>query len=160
MSSPAKSMVKAPDTSWQGELEQSAREVFQIMLGSTFEVGSCELTADFSLSAVVGFAGELRGLLTLRCARASAISVAARMLGIGSAAAEPEMNDALGELSNMIAGSFKTKLEQDGFQCMISVPTVISGSDYRLHNLADGSLTQFSGRFEGGTIQLTLQLQH
>jgi chemotaxis protein CheX len=146
--------------SWQRSLEGCAREVFRIMLGSSFQIDQEPAQAAFSLSAVVGFAGQIRGLLTLRCSHASALSVAAQMLGIQPALAESEMDDALGELSNMIAGSFKTKLEQEGFQCMISVPTVISGSDYKLHSLADGSMTEFVGRFDGGTIEITLQLQH
>jgi chemotaxis protein CheX len=154
------SIPNAGNISWQIALEDCAREVFQIMLGSSFHAENEPVPAVFSVSAVVGFAGQLRGLLTLRCSRASALSVAARMLGIQPALAEPEMNDALGELSNMVAGSFKTKLERDGFQCMISVPTVVSGSDYQLHNLADGSMTQVCGRFDGGTIEISLQLQH
>ena len=160
MTSSSPVLPNVSNVSWQRSLEECARDVFQIMLGSGFQIDGEPAPAAFSLSAVVGFAGQIRGLLTLRCSHASALSIAARMLGIAPALAEPEMDDALGELSNMIGGSFKTKLEQDGFQCMISVPTVISGSDYKLHSLADGRMTQLAGRFDGGTIEITLQLQH
>jgi chemotaxis protein CheX len=156
----ASSMPSGLTLSWSPALEECARGVFQIMLGSSFQPEPQSVPAVFSLTAVVGFAGQKCGLLTLRCDHASGLAIAARMLGVQPALAEPEMNDALGELSNMIAGSFKAKLEQNGLRCMISVPTVISGSDYQLHNIADGSLTQLAGRFDGGTIDISLQLQH
>jgi len=160
MTTQARFIPAALPLSWNPALEESAREVFEVMLGSSFRVEPSPNAGTFSLTAVVGFAGQIRGLLTLRCDHSSGLFIAARMLGVQPSLAEPEMNDALGELSNMVAGSFKAKLEQDGLQCMISVPTVISGSDYHLHNVADGSVTRLTGRFDGGTVDISLQLQH
>ena len=160
MTTHATSIPRSTILSWNPALEESAREVFQVMLGSSFRVEPSPSPESFSLTSVIGFAGQIRGLLTLRCDHASGLSIAARMLGVQPSLAEPEMSDALGELSNMVAGSFKAKLEQDGHQCMILVPTVISGSDYQLHNVADGLVTRLAGRFDGGTIDISLQLQH
>ena len=43
---------------------------------------------------------------------------------------DQQMRDAIGEVANMIAGSFKNKLTGLAHGCMLSSPTVITGSDY------------------------------
>lgn len=61
-------------------------------------------------TAMVGMAGALCGMTTLRCTRNTAGKLAALMLG-GDAATSPSLaRDALGEMCNMIAGNFKAKV--------------------------------------------------
>lgn len=64
------------------QLEQSTREVFEIMLGckleSPTEVPSPE---SFEFTAMVGLAGELCGVITFRCSAQSAMLITAKMLG-------------------------------------------------------------------------------
>jgi CheY-specific phosphatase CheX len=66
--------------------------------------------------------------------------MASKMLGIELDKVGPEMADALGEVSNMVAGNFKNKIAGLAESCMLSPPTVITGSDYNLHSLADPPL--------------------
>jgi hypothetical protein len=58
----------------------------------------------------------------------------------------------------MIAGNFKAKLSgmEDG--CMLSVPTVITGGDYRLYSLADGGRIEIPLLFEDRTIWVSLEI--
>ncbi len=146
-------------SSWGLLIEEAAREVFQIMLGSGLQPEAEITDTGANVSAVIGFAGQLRGLLTVRCNRSSALAIAAHMLGVTPAAAENELNDALGELCNMIAGGFKNKLEQQGVECLISIPTVVAGSDYKLHTLVSGLPIELYARFEGGALAISFQIQ-
>jgi chemotaxis protein CheX len=41
--------------------------------------------------------------------------------------------DALGEVCNMIAGSFKHKVNGLSERCALSPPSVVTGKDYRVH---------------------------
>ncbi|MBV8520769.1 MAG: chemotaxis protein CheX, partial [Acetobacteraceae bacterium] len=43
------------------------------------------------------------------------------------------VNDALGEVSNMLAGAWKGRLPEFSASCMLSVPAVVSGTNYQLH---------------------------
>ena len=43
-------------------------------------------------------------------------------------------------------------------QCMLSVPTVVSGKDYELYPLADGLRIQVSRSFEEALVWMTLDL--
>ncbi len=82
---------------------------------------------------MVGLAGELCGILTIRCSAKTAARMASRMLGTDLESAGPEKWDALGEICNMVAGNFKNKIAGLGDGCMLSAPTVITGGDYSLH---------------------------
>jgi CheY-specific phosphatase CheX len=68
--------------------------------------------------------------------------------GRGAGEAKPEMWDAVGEVCNMIAGNFKNKIPGMGDGCMLSVPTVITGTDYSLHALADSGKIEVHLLFE------------
>ena len=68
------------------------------------------------------------------------------------------MADALGEISNMVAGNFKNKIAGLGDGCMLSPPTVITGSNYDLHSLADSPGLQVRMLFEDMPIEITLQI--
>ena len=140
-------------------LENAALEVFQMMVGTSLG-SSQEVTmprvADYT--AMIGLAGDLCGVLSFRCSLASAASIAGKMLGTDEQASEECIRDALGEICNMVAGSFKAQLSDIAEQCMLSVPTVVSGKDYQLYPLADGLRIQVSRTFEGSLIWITLDL--
>lgn len=144
---------------WNALLQMASTEVFEIMLNSRLDPSSVnESVVASEFTAMVGFAGNLRGVLSLRCTAATASLIASKMLGLAPGEAEEESWDAIGEVSNMIAGAFKAKLPGGGSQCMLSVPTIITGADYHLHNLADGGSLEVAMEFEGETIWITLEI--
>jgi chemotaxis protein CheX len=143
---------------WLPILERSTREVFEIMLGSKLDVGRPEPIIGIEFTAMVGMAGALCGVLSLRCDHPSANQVAASMLTLPPDQAAEHAWDALGEVANMIAGNFKNKIEGLADQCMLSVPTVITGADYAFHSLADTGPLNLWFRFHERPLQLTLEI--
>jgi chemotaxis protein CheX len=107
---------------------------------------------------MIGLAGDLCGVLSFRCGNASAVQIAAKMLGINENVSEECARDALGEICNMVAGSFKARVSDLAAQCMLSVPTVVSGKDYQLYPLVNGLRIQVSKTFEGALIWMTLDV--
>jgi len=144
--------------SWLPLLELASREVFEIMLGCKLEIQSDPGTAGFEFTAMVGLAGQLCGLLTVRCSAQSAVVMASKMLGMELKADDEQMWDAIGEIANMIAGNFKNKLTGMGDRCMLSVPTVITGSDYSCRSMSDGSLLEVDFRFDGQPIAVAVEI--
>jgi len=143
---------------WVPLMELATREVFETMLG-------CELTraenaagGSFDITAMVGLAGQMRGVLTVRCNAKSATLMVSKMLGLEPAEGSPDVLDAIGEICNMVAGNFKNKIPGMGDGCMLSVPTVITGGDYRLRYLAASAALEVSLLFESMPIEVTLQL--
>jgi len=107
---------------------------------------------------MIGLAGDLCGVLSFRCSMASATRIAGKMLGTDVETSAECIRDALGEICNMVAGSFKAQVSDVAAQCMLSVPTVVSGKDYQLYPLVDGLRIQVSKTFEGALLWMTLDL--
>ena len=144
---------------WRDLLAKAACEVFEIMVGTSLgrvTEESPHVIADFT--AMVGIAGSLCGVLSLRTSSESASRIAAKMLGIEEVGVGENVQDALGEVCNMIAGSFKSRIPGLADSCALSVPTVISGKDYALYSLADGERLEVAFSFEDKPFSVTLDL--
>jgi chemotaxis protein CheX len=144
---------------WTPLLEVAVREVFELMLGCQLTEWSSEHDVALDLTAMVGLAGQMCGLLSLRCEQKSAALMASKMLGLEPDNVGPEMADALGEVCNMIAGNFKNKITGMGSGCMLSVPTVITGTDYNLYSNADSPGLEVRLLFEGKPVLISLQIR-
>lgn len=146
---------------WRTALYEAAAEVFELMVGeavSRQEDGAPDGVND--TTAMVGLAGSLCGIISIRCSASSAAGIASKMLGepVQSAACIEQQSDALGEVCNMVAGNFKARIEGLGELCMLSVPTVITGQDYCLHSPADDDRLEVAMIFQGLPIILCLQV--
>jgi chemotaxis protein CheX len=144
---------------WIPLLQVAVQEVFETMLGSHLETPPESFTeGKLDITAMVGLAGQLCGVMTVRCSAKSAARMASKMLGIDADKAGPEIWDAIGEVCNMTAGNFKNKIRGLGDGCMLSVPTVITGGDYNLHSLTDTGALRITMLFEGEPIVVSLEL--
>jgi chemotaxis protein CheX len=149
--------------SWIPLLEVATREVFELMLNSqltapkTTEETDLDFTAD--VTAMVGLAGKLCGVLSVRCEWNGAALMTSRMLGVELDQVGPDMSDALGEVCNMVAGNFKNKIVGLSEGCILSPPTVITGNDYSLRARADSRGLEVKFLLEDMPIVISLQIQ-
>ncbi len=133
------------------------------MLGCTLTLPEGPSEEPMDITAMVGVAGRLCGVISVQCGTKSSTIMAAHMLGVEPAQIGPEMCDAFGEICNMIAGNFKNKIAGLADGCMLSVPTVVTGSDYSFHSLADSPTLQVRFLFEGKPVIISSadsQLDH
>ena len=119
-------------------LDDSVREVFETMLGVQCrrEAGGDVMSEDeaaVSVTAVVGFGGILSGACVFRCDAWAACNIAACMAGMEFETVDDVVKDAIGEICNMLAGTWKSRVPDLAANCGLSVPAVITGSDYSLH---------------------------
>jgi len=142
---------------WVTLLELAAREVFQMMVGSDLEACASADPELGDITAMIGLAGELCGLVTINCNASCACQIASAMLGT-SVTVEDGALDALGEICNMVAGNFKAKVTNLANGCVLSVPTVIRGSDYELHPIGDGSSVAILQSFNGCALRIALRI--
>jgi chemotaxis protein CheX len=129
-----------PDSNWKSLLEVGAKEVFQIMLQAELQNlrNADDLTVSGDVTAMVGLAGALCGVMSIRCGSRTAEKIAGRMLGSVGDVNPSDVPDAIAEICNMVAGNFKSKIAQLAEHCMLSVPTVIRGNDYEMVTVTDG----------------------
>lgn len=117
-------------------LDASVEEVFQMMLGVHCVRNSAPPTAGHgqeSMTAVVGFGGILSGACVFRCASDVALAIAGHMTTTEFHAVDDLVKDAIGEMCNILAGTWKGKVPELSANCGLSVPAVITGRDYNLH---------------------------
>jgi len=138
-------------------LDATVEEVFALMLGCACSpVPGVALNDRESLMAVVGFGGLLSGACFLRCGAGTAMTMAGRMMSATFTELDATVQDAIGELCNMLAGGWKSRIPELSSHCGLSVPAIITGSDYqmRVHPL-QFQLSQ-SYRFDNLPFEVTI----
>ena len=143
---------------WIPLLDTAAKEVFELMLGCQLTASATTEETNMDVTAMVGLAGQLCGVLSVRCDQKAATLMTSKMLGVALDKVGPEVADALGEVCNMVAGNFKNKIAGLAEGCMLSPPTVITGSDYNLHSMADSPAIEIRMLFESMPIAISLQI--
>jgi len=115
-------------------LMTSTEEVFETMMfKSLTRLPAAEAGAERKgphVVATVAFAGHRRGLVAIHSSIDAARSIAGAMLGIAIEDLNGEVPDAMGEVANMVAGTFRNKLAAFEPASAIAVPTVTMGSDF------------------------------
>jgi chemotaxis protein CheX len=132
----------AIDTLFIDELTAATRDVFKTMVFQEVEAASPvsgdALKPGANVVSTVAFAGKTAGLVVFYSTLDAAQMITASMLGIDQANVNGELHDAIGELTNMIAGSFRTRMAHaKGETWAISVPTVTVGSDFYTKYVSD-----------------------
>lgn len=123
-----------PRNAWPAILRDTAVEVFFMMVGALVlapEASDHPVLSE--VTGMVGIAGPLTATFSLRCSARSATMIASQMLKVPTGDAAAQKCDAVGEICNIVAGAFKDRIGL-GDRCMLSVPTVFIGTDYRIRS--------------------------
>lgn len=126
-------------------------EVFQTMLGYGVQLAAAATpgSADGQPATIspvplvvgtVGFIGELNGLIYLSFDEALALRCTGDMLCLGemelAESGAETVNDAIGELTNMVVGSFKNCLCDAGYPCKLTIPSILRGSNFSVEPIS------------------------
>lgn len=116
-------------------LISAARDVFEMMLGCTPTRKALRLKqsgeASPEVNAVIGVSGAAAGTVVVGMSGATACEILRRMIGTESDQVNDEVCDAVGEITNMIAGSAKSQLAKHNLS--ISLPNVVTGTGMQMH---------------------------
>jgi chemotaxis protein CheX len=88
-----------------------------------------------SVTGMVGLAGNYTGILSIHCPLELANRMTSNMIGMEPDPAD--VNDAIGEIANMLGGHVKQVLSKGGLDLHLSIPTVISGESYAINCMSD-----------------------
>lgn len=113
----------------QGLLEPIVKDVFETMVNCSIAPARYAPVEGMRVTAFVGIGGGKKYTVLLECGEALACRAAGCMLSDSFPEWSDGVQDALSEISNMIAGNVKSKLpEHQGLS--LSLPTVVRGSSY------------------------------
>lgn len=116
------------------DLDHAVEEVFGLMMGvQCAPYDGKPLEEPETISAVIGLAGAMSGTCVLRSGVSVALRMAEILTGVATPGLDEMVKDAIGEICNMVAGAWKGKQPALASGCMLSTPTVVTGTNYRLH---------------------------
>lgn len=112
----------------------------------------------------VGFTGEANGMVYLYMEFELAAQIAAGITGMTSAELQQHDNaeivkDVVGELTNMTVGTFKNGICDLGFQCKVTLPTVLRGSQLQVETVANAQRWTFDFEVMGRPLVADLFIQ-
>lgn len=125
-------------------------KTFQTMLGMKLESIHPRDVLPFSGNHVLGtihFSGKADGKVCLRLSNEGSRLIASRILGqtVEQLTNPADVNDAVGELLNIIAGNFKSNLCDAGLDCRLHTPSVAVTNDFAVANTG-GSVERMAFR--------------
>lgn len=82
----------------------------------------------------VSFAGKVMGNINIQVDCGFARVMTAAMLGmeLEEVTGDDDVNDVIGEMSNMVGGDLKSRLCDNGLQCDLSIPSITTGTSFRI----------------------------
>lgn len=137
------------ETVIRDNMNRAVDHVFKTMLSRMPAIGVAQEQnpASLSMSAhgtrpafqahvigTVGFIGDANGLIYLYIPLPLARLCARNLLGMTEReldeAGDETVNDAIGELTNIMIGSFKSGLCDAGYSCMLTMPSILRGDNF------------------------------
>lgn len=141
---------------------EATREVFStmVMMDPKDEYPLKEPVKRFkcSITGMVGFAGTYSGVISIHCPVALALKITSNMLGMECEEVNEDLNDAIGEIANMLGGNVKQVLSKGGLDVKLSIPTVIAGEDYTVNSLSDSDCVVIPFHVDGDKFIVGLTL--
>ncbi len=119
----------------EGLVTGAVTELFSTMLRTNMQPAPLEPgfgNGEPHIAGAVGFVGRLSGMVYVFTTVSFARHITATFLGLREAeiTGDEMINDAVGEMANMLVGHMKSRLSDRGMPCMLTIPSVVRGSHF------------------------------
>ena len=108
--------------------------VLETMASTKAEAGKPYLKKDKvasgDVSGVIGLIGETSGTISVSFSEDSILTIVSNMFREEMKELSEEIQDAVGEIANMISGQARKKLDEKGRSLQAAIPTVIMGKNH------------------------------
>ena len=84
------------------------------------------------VSGVIGLTGDVSGSISVSFTEKSILAIVSSMFGEEMKRLNEEIEDAVGEITNMISGQARQELEGMGMSLRAAIPTVIMGKSHTI----------------------------
>jgi len=119
-------------------LLDTSSQFCQLLRGEAVEDGQVSRlnhVEEAMIVAAIGFVGEVNGVAYLYFGQSLAEEIAGHMLGMTPEdfAENPDvLNDSIGEIANVVIGSYKNNLCDMGRECRLTIPSIVRGSAFSI----------------------------
>lgn len=158
--------LSVTDEDLQSFVTQSVDSVFSTMLSTN---AAFEKTVEYSdtskqpveqpfdtsqniVASSVSFVGKVNGTIFLYINEELSVTLASKMLGLTPDEVKAEgfelVNDTLGEIANMTVGGFKNKICSLGYDCSLTIPSIVRGKNLQVTQSASFPVIRRFYRFD------------
>uniref|UniRef100_A0A832GNG2 Chemotaxis protein CheX n=1 Tax=Caldimicrobium thiodismutans TaxID=1653476 RepID=A0A832GNG2_9BACT len=140
-------------------IKEAVSEVITTYTGNNPELVGTEVRKeDFALaeiSSIIGVTGEkLQGAFVVSIEKELLFKLMQILLGEAPQELNQEALDMAGELANMICGAFRRRFENFGTTLKASVPSMITGKDYKIHSLCKSPRVTFKFKVDNSHLYI------
>lgn len=123
-------------------LKAAVVEVFGTMIGLQVQAdppGTPLASGEPSIAGAVGFIGQVSGVVYIYAPVSFAVRLTGKMLDLEARQIDGDemVNDAMGELANMIVGHFKSRLSDRGHSCVMTIPSIVRGTQFQIEPVSN-----------------------
>lgn len=112
------------------------------------------------ISGLIGLTGDLTAMLGIHCPRDVGLAVTGAMLGMEPEEIDADVKDALGEISNMLAGGIKERLSAQQINLELAIPTTVTGKSFTISAPKGSSRVVVPFTIEQGRFFVEIKYQH
>ncbi len=123
------------------------------------EVADDLLPLQNSITGVIGLAGTHKGVLAIHCPNQVAMAITGSFLGMDVDEINEDVEDAVGEIANMLGGSVKAILSDNGRDIDLSLPSIIRGENYEFQPAREVERFVIPFKCDAGQFAVELELE-
>ena len=91
------------------------------------------------ISGLIGMVGDkIQGSMSISFDEGLVLEIMDKMLGEKPDTIDSDVQDMVGEITNMICGGAKNELDQKGYDFGMATPVVVSGKNHTINHQVDG----------------------
>lgn len=111
------------------------------------------------VTAVIGLMGEASGTISVSFTESCILSIVSKMFGEEMTSVNNEIQDAVGEISNMISGQARQKLETMGTTLKAAIPTVVTGKGHSITHITKSPIIAIPFDTDHGAFSIEVCLE-
>ncbi|MCC7142945.1 MAG: chemotaxis protein CheX [Candidatus Eisenbacteria bacterium] len=134
---------------------------FSTMLSTEVEIADPSVSSSFEsvfdVSGIIGLSGDVQGSVVVSFPTSTAEAVVTKFAGMPMSQDDDDFTDAIGEVTNMIAGGAKSNFPDTSVS--ISCPSVVVGHGHKVFRRHDLPVIEFACTCDCGAfaVQVTLK---
>jgi chemotaxis protein CheX len=109
------------------------------------------------ISGLIGMVGDnIHGSMSISFDEGLVLEIMHKMLGEKPDSIDSDVQDMVGEITNMICGGAKNELDQKGYDFGMATPIVVSGKNHTINHQVDGKKMVMPFSHESGNLYLEM----
>lgn len=116
-------------------------------------------TAVGDVTGLVGITGDMSGTISITFTKSCAVTIVKNMLGDDVQDILQDVQDAVGEITNMISGQARAGLVEQGLTFSGSTPSVIMGDNHSISHMASTPIMAIPFSSEAGEFTIEFSFE-